>query len=134
MPLNGRVRIAFIGGMAVHKGYRLTRNAFLNQAFAHLTLTIVDHSRSQGYSRREVWGTTPVEFIGAIPQKKIADLYNVTDVILAPSIWPESYGLVTREALASGCWVVASDRGAIGEYIVDGENGYTLWHACTRKC
>jgi hypothetical protein len=28
---DGRVRIAFIGGMAVHKGYRLIRNAFLSE-------------------------------------------------------------------------------------------------------
>lgn len=123
---DGRVRIGFIGGMAVHKGYRLIRNAFLSQAFANLTLTIVDHSQSQGYSRREVWGTTPVEFIAALPQNEITDLYRLMDVILAPSIWPESYGLVTREALASGCWVVASDRGSIGEYIADGENGYIV--------
>jgi glycosyltransferase involved in cell wall biosynthesis/Flp pilus assembly protein TadD len=121
-----RVRIAFIGGMAAHKGYRLVRNAFLSETFEHLTLTIVDHSRPQGYSRREVWGTTPVNFIGLIPQTDIFDLYCQTDVVLAPSIWPESYGLVTREALASGCWVVASDRGAIGECIVDDENGYVI--------
>jgi glycosyltransferase involved in cell wall biosynthesis len=123
---DGRVRIAFIGGMAVHKGYRLMRNAFLSDTFAHLTLTIVDHSRSRGYLRREVWGTTPVEFIGPLPQKEIAGLYSQTDVILAPSIWPESYGLVTREALACGCWVVASDRGAVGEDIANDENGYII--------
>jgi glycosyltransferase involved in cell wall biosynthesis len=112
--------------MAVHKGYRLVRSAFLSETFAHLTLTIVDHSRPHGYSRREVWGTTPVDFIGLIPQRDVFDLYCQTDVLLAPSIWPESYGLVTREALASGCWVVASDRGAIGECIVDDENGYII--------
>jgi glycosyltransferase involved in cell wall biosynthesis len=123
---DGRVRIAFIGGMAVHKGYRLMRNAFLSDTFAHLTLTIVDHSRSRGYLRREVWGTTPVEFIGPLPQNEIGGLYSQTDVILAPSIWPESYGLVTREALACGCWVVASDRGAVGEDIANDENGYII--------
>jgi glycosyltransferase involved in cell wall biosynthesis len=112
--------------MAVHKGYRLMRNAFLSDTFAHLALTIVDHSRSRGYLRREVWGTTPVEFIGPLPQNEIGGLYSQTDVILAPSIWPESYGLVTREALACGCWVVASDRGAVGEDIANDENGYII--------
>jgi glycosyltransferase involved in cell wall biosynthesis/cytochrome c-type biogenesis protein CcmH/NrfG len=123
---DGRVRVAFVGGMAMHKGYRLVRSAFLSETFEHLTLTIVDHSQPQGYLRQEYWGTTPVDFVGLIPQSDIFDLYCHTDVVLAPSIWPESYGLVTREALAAGCWVVASDRGAIGECIVEDENGYII--------
>jgi glycosyltransferase involved in cell wall biosynthesis len=41
-------------------------------------------------------------------------------------VWPESYGLVTREALALGLWVVASDRGAIGQDVVEGENGFVV--------
>ena len=53
-------------------------------------------------------------------------LYGALDVLLAPSIWPESYGLVTREALAAGLWVVASDRGAIGQDVVQGENGFVV--------
>ena len=48
------------------------------------------------------------------------------DVLLAPSIWPESYGLVTREALACGCWVVASDRGAVGACVTEGVNGFRV--------
>jgi glycosyltransferase involved in cell wall biosynthesis/tetratricopeptide (TPR) repeat protein len=123
---DGRVRLGFIGGLSKHKGYNLIRNAFLCEAFSNLRLIAVDHSRSRGYFRRELWGTTPVNLIGPIPQKDIADLYSGIDVLLAPSIWPESYGLVTREASASGCWVIASDRGAIGEHISDGENGYRI--------
>jgi glycosyltransferase involved in cell wall biosynthesis len=48
------------------------------------------------------------------------------DVLLAPSTWPESYGLVTREALSHDLWVVASDLGAISEGIENGRNGYVI--------
>ncbi|MGW9820828.1 glycosyltransferase involved in cell wall biosynthesis [Methylorubrum extorquens] len=48
------------------------------------------------------------------------------DVLLAPSLWPESFGLVTREARAAGLWVVASDLGAIGEDIAEGGNGFRV--------
>jgi glycosyltransferase involved in cell wall biosynthesis len=123
---DGRVRLGFIGGLSKHKGYNLIRNTFVSEAFSNLRLILVDHSRPAGHSRREIWGTTPVDYIGPIPQKDVANLYSEIDVLLAPSIWPESYGLVTREASASGCWVIASDRGAIGEHISDGENGYTI--------
>ena len=49
--------------------------------------------------------------------------YAEQDVMLAPSIWPESYGLVSREALSSGLWVVASNVGALADSIEDGRNG-----------
>lgn len=48
------------------------------------------------------------------------------DVLFAPSLWPESFGLVTREAAACGCWVVASDLGGIGEDIVESKTGYLI--------
>ena len=47
-------------------------------------------------------------------------------MLLAPSLWPESFGLVTREARAAGLWVVASDLGAIGEDIEEGVNGFRI--------
>jgi glycosyltransferase involved in cell wall biosynthesis len=47
-------------------------------------------------------------------------------VLLAPSIGPESFGLVTREALYFGCWVIASDRGSIGACVTEGVNGHII--------
>jgi glycosyltransferase involved in cell wall biosynthesis len=52
-----------------------------------------------------------------LPQADVADLYRDIDVLVAPSVWPESYGLVVREAIKAGCWVVSSDRGALGQDI-----------------
>jgi glycogen(starch) synthase len=40
-----------------------------------------------------------------------------------PSIWPETFSIVLREALSAGLPVVASRIGAIPELIRDGENG-----------
>jgi glycosyltransferase involved in cell wall biosynthesis len=123
---DGRVRLAHLGGAMRHKGLHLVKYALLSEEFNHLRLTIVDHAQTAGYLCREVWGTTPVDIVGMLPQKDVGELYARIDVLLAPSVWPESYGLVTREALACGCWVVASDRGAVSEYVVDGENGFVV--------
>lgn len=89
-------------------------------------MTIVDHAESSSYRRKEVWGETPVEIVGFVPHDRIADLYAQLDVLLAPSLWPESFGLVTREARAAGLWVVASDRGAIGEDIKHEVDGFRI--------
>ncbi len=123
---DGRVRLGFFGGFEHHKGYPVLRAAFWRGRYPNLSLTIVDHSQGPGEERHDQWGETPVKFVGRRPQHEVGELYGSLDVLLAPSIWPESYGLVTREALSCGLWVVASDRGAVGEYVVEGENGFVI--------
>ncbi|MCE2565386.1 glycosyltransferase [Komagataeibacter sp. FNDCF1] len=123
---DGRVRLAQIGGMEAHKGLPLIREALKSGKYGNLHLTVVDLSRTKGYRRRETWGVTPVDIIGKVPSNEISRLYRHIDVLLAPSCWFESYGLVTREALAHKCWVVSSDRGAIGQDVTENRNGHVI--------
>jgi glycosyltransferase involved in cell wall biosynthesis len=123
---DGKVRVGYFGGMQAHKGYPLVRAAFRSGRFQNLRLVVVDHSRGHGDSCEEIWGATPVQIVGRAPPDRVGELYEGLDVLLAPSIWPESYGLVTREALSFGLWVVASNRGAVGENVVEGENGFLV--------
>ncbi|WP_082515372.1 glycosyltransferase [Methylobacterium sp. Leaf112] len=122
----GRVRLGQIGGRTTHKGATLIESVLRTGAFPNLDLTLVDHARAPGETSTEIWGSTPVRLIGRQPQDSIAELYAELDVLLAPSLWPESYGLVTREARAAGLWVVASDRGAIGADLTDKVDGFRI--------
>ena len=115
--------IGFIGGMSPHKGYHLVRQALEESDLSEFKALIVDHSLDPGETYHTVWGKTDVRFIPKVKQNEIAKLYSEMDILLAPSIWPESYGLVTREAIQAGVWVIASDRGAIGDCVIEGENG-----------
>jgi glycosyltransferase involved in cell wall biosynthesis len=123
---NGRVRLAHIGGTSYHKGYHHVRNVLLTTEFDNLELLVIDHGLGPDVEIRETWGNTPVLRRGKVSQDEVDTLYAQIDVLLAPSTWPESYGLVTREALAAGAWVVASDRGSIGADVVPGENGFVV--------
>jgi len=122
----GRVRLGLIGGASRHKGFALLRAALHAHRFEHLDLLIVDQALPRGQIRQEEWNGTPVTFVPSHAMDEVGVLYGQIDVLLAPSTWPESYGLVTREALALGLWVVASDRGAIGQDVVEGENGFVV--------
>jgi glycosyltransferase involved in cell wall biosynthesis len=123
---SGRLRLAHIGGMSNHKGYHLFKEALSSQPFDNLEALVVDHGAPPGYEHHDMWGTVPVTFIGKVPQDMIETLYARMDVLVAPSIWPESYGLVTREAAAAGVWVVTSNIGGIGEDLIHGTNGFVL--------
>ncbi len=120
-----KVVCGHIGGMSEHKGYDILKEAVLSVQPDGLEFLVVDHSQEEGYESREFWGKVPVTFIGQVRQKVIVSLYDKIDVLFAPSIWPESFGLVTREAAACGCWVVASDLGGIGEDVTK-ENGFVI--------
>lgn len=122
----GRVRLALIGGASRHKGYDILRAALSARAYQNLDLLIVDHALPPGSEVHEQWNTTPVQHIPRQPQAHVGALYGRFDVLMAPSVWPESFGLVTREALALGLWVVASDRGAIGADITENLNGHVV--------
>ena len=124
--LPGRVRLGHVGGAARHKGYTLLRAALHDRRFENLDLVVVDHALPAGRTRHAVWNGTPVTFVPRVPPGRVGALYGSLDVLLAPSVWPESYGLVTREALAAGLWVVASDRGAVGQDVVEGQNGFVV--------
>ncbi|WP_447926364.1 glycosyltransferase [Vreelandella sp. EE27] len=121
-----RVVCAHVGGMAAHKGYYLLKEAVMEAQPENLEFIVVDHAKEEGYLAKRYWGKVPVTFIGRVGQQRIVDLYRQMDVLFAPSLWPESFGLVTREAAACGCWVIASNLGGIGEDIIEGKTGHVI--------
>ncbi len=61
-----------------------------------------------------------VKFVGFVPG--LDRLFTAFDVVVAPSA-DEGFSLVVAEAMASGCAVVAADRGGLLELIEDGVSG-----------
>ncbi|MEN3211536.1 HAD-IA family hydrolase [Methylorubrum populi] len=126
VPAGDRVRIAHVGGTQHHKGMFWIEAALRRNSFSNIAFSYVDLFRDPGDESQIVWGTTPITVHGKIPSSAIEEIYARTDVLIAPSTWPESFGLVAREALQAGCWVVASDLGAMGDEITDGVNGFVI--------
>jgi glycosyltransferase involved in cell wall biosynthesis len=120
------VRFAFIGGWSVHKGAAVLKEALASVKARNLELTIIDYGLGKGEVRKLEWGGLDVCFTGPRALGEMAEFYGSLDVLLAPSIWPESFGLVTREALSAGVWVIGSDVGALAEPIEQGVNGSVI--------
>jgi phosphatidylinositol alpha-mannosyltransferase len=49
-----------------------------------------------------------IEWAGAVRPEEIAGFYQAADLLIAPALYGESFGIVLIEALASGLPVVAS--------------------------
>jgi glycosyltransferase involved in cell wall biosynthesis len=126
MPEGDKVVLGLLGGLGAAKGADLLHTVLTLSSYENLRFVVVDHGAPEGSARTEFWGRNPVEIIGKVPQAKVASLYARLHGVLAPSVCIESFGLVTREALSLGRWVAASDRGAIGEDVVEGVNGFVI--------
>ena len=70
--------------------------------------------------------------------EEMADLYQVADVTIYPSLYEEPFGLGVLEAMASGSPVVVSRSGGMPEFVADGRTGYVVPqgdpHALAERC
>jgi glycosyltransferase involved in cell wall biosynthesis len=129
----GPLRIAHVGGRTRHKGADLVEASLRLGHYDRLELVMIDGSVLRGTQREVRWGETRVVLRPPLNHEQMPEFYRSIDVLLAPSTWPESYGLVSREALHFGNWVVAGSLGAMGEDIQPGVNGSVIETADRRN-
>ncbi|SDV46740.1 glycosyltransferase family 4 protein [Chitinasiproducens palmae] len=67
-----------------------------------------------------------VEYLGEVGGAQRAALIGNARALLFPVDWPEPFGMVMIEAMASGTPVVAWRRGAVPEVLDEGETGFIV--------
>lgn len=65
-----------------------------------------------------------ISYLGYVDN--VHDVYASTDIVVMPSQWEETFGLVLIEAGANAKPVVATRVGGIPEVVVDGESGFLV--------
>ena len=75
-------------------------------------------------ARKPISGEIPpnVTFYGWLPRNRVAAYISAGDAVVMPSRW-EGFGLVAVEAMRAERPVIASDRGALPELVIDGKTG-----------
>ena len=126
------IRFSFIDYVGPHKGVPTILDALavlgqLGQVLEHVRINIVGEGRERAVYEHEVakrgWAEN-VRFWGQIDNRDIDQVYQQTDVLLVPSIWPENQPVTITEAMAAGIPVIASRIGGIPELVDDGRTGY----------
>ncbi|MFL1706914.1 glycosyltransferase family 4 protein [Campylobacter sp. MOP7] len=72
--------------------------------------------------RKELKVEQNVIFTGNV--NNISQIYKLCDVIISPSIKPESFGRSIAEAISINTPVVASNHGGVKDIIIENTNGY----------
>jgi len=130
--LQGRYVIANVGRITQLKGIEVFIKAIaeLRKKNPEVLGLVVGGVRSdkEGYSRmlmKEVESSGLKEhilFVGS--QKKIAEIYEMSDIVVNTSLKPESFGRSAAEALAMERPVIASAHGGVLDIVIE---GYTGW-------
>jgi glycosyltransferase involved in cell wall biosynthesis len=125
--VNGKVRFCYFGNILPLKGLHLLIDAFkaLSQGKATLTIYGSRNPWTQTYYdqlRKQANGFS-VDFRDPFKRENLSEALRDQDIVVLPSICPESFSFVIREANSMGLPVIASRIGAIPEVIKEGENG-----------
>lgn len=120
--------ILFAGRLNPMKGIfaLLTSAAQVIEQYPNVRYLIVGEADSRNYmdkltnlcralSDKVIW-------LGKIPRKQLALLYQIADMVVIPSIY-EPFGYVAIEAMAAGAPIVASNVGGLLEIIQHGQTG-----------
>ena len=78
---------------------------------------------ANGDCLRPLLDQSGVSLRGSVAHNAVPETLAAFDLLVMPSIWPETSGLVIQEAFLAGVPVVASRIGGIPEVITDGVNG-----------
>ncbi len=67
-----------------------------------------------------------IKFLGEVTDKRKKELLRDAKAFIFPLQWPEPFGLVIIEAMASGTPVIAFPYGSVPEIVIDGETGFIV--------
>ncbi len=115
--------ITYIGSLGKHKGVDTLIKAFKEIEGDNLKLHII----GKGYDEEEFKGLSEdderIVFHGFVDNRDIMDYYQMTNVLVIPSICYDNSPLVIYESFSTGTPVIGSDIGGIPELVKDGYNG-----------
>jgi glycosyltransferase involved in cell wall biosynthesis len=87
----------------------------------------VDHKERKYFEHeiRPLMDDPLIEWLGEVEEAEKRDLMANALALLLPIDWPEPFGMVFIEALASGTPVVTCPRGSVPELLKDGVTGFS---------
>ncbi len=118
--------LAFLGRMSVEKGPHLAIEIAKRSGWRLKMAGKIDFENRDFFDRKvapHIDGEQ-ITFLGEVtpPQKKA--LIGDAMATLFPITWPEPFGLVMTESMASGTPVIAMALGSAPEIVADGETGF----------
>ena len=107
-PEPGHPAVLFLGRHEQRKGLNVLLDAF-EKVERPAVLWVAGDGPASEVQRRRHPESDRVRWLGVLSDEEVAARLAGADVLCAPSLHGESFGMVLLEAMAAGCAVVASD-------------------------
>lgn len=130
---DGRLRLGYLGTLMPSKGLHVLLKALRCLPVGSVSLDIhgntVPYHGDEGYLTRcfaMLAAGDRVRYHGPYAADDLPRILAGLDVIAAPALWQEAFGLTVREALAAGRPVLVSRIGGLQDAVADGSEGLVL--------
>jgi glycosyltransferase involved in cell wall biosynthesis len=129
----GPLRLGYLGTLLPSKGLHVLLAALARLPAGTATLAI--HGNAVPYHGDESFllrcfqalrTDAGVHYHGPYSGSELPRILDAIDVLCAPALWAEAFGLTVREAQAAGRPVLVSAIGGLQDAIVDGREGFVL--------
>ncbi len=114
--------VAFVGRLSPEKGIDVLLEAW-SRVEGATRLVVVGDGPLAGRVRQAAARDRRIEPRGLQPLEEVYRVMGEASCLIIPSIWYEGYPKTLVESCAKGTPVIASNLGALGEFIEDGRTG-----------
>lgn len=118
------IDFTYIGSLGKHKGVDTLINAFKEIDDESIRLNLIGKGYDEDEFRQLADDDRRIIFHGFVDNKNIDKYYELSNVIIIPSICYDNSPLVIYESFTTATPVIGSNIGGIPELIDDGVNGY----------
>ena len=117
------IKFIYLGTLSEKKGVRWLLNAFAAIECNQAELYIAGKGELEQVVEDYVSKDSRIHYVGFLKESDMNKLLMEMDVLLCPSLWEEPFGRVVLDAYKHAIPVIASDRGALPELVIDGVTG-----------
>lgn len=132
-PAGAPLRVGYLGTLIPSKGLDVLVTALQSLPAGTARLDVwgnaVPYHGDDGFLTRVFGRLRPgdqVTYHGPYHTAELARILASVDVVVAPALWREAFGLTVREALAAGRPVVVSRVGGLQDAVEDGREGLVV--------
>jgi alpha-maltose-1-phosphate synthase len=122
---NNEFNVLFAGSVSLRKGVPYLLQAFAQLRYSHKRLRIAGSIHPDIKTVLSRLPQDQVEFLGPVPQARLAQLMSSSQVMVLPSI-EEGLALVQGQALACGCPVLCTTNTGGEDLFTDGVEGFIV--------
>lgn len=119
------LRIMFASQLEKHKGTKFLLDV-LNEFDRSFELHVAGEGTLAEYVDGWAKRDKRLRYHGFVSLENLRNLFEISDVVVAPSLCYEGSPTIIYEALQAGVPVIASDIGGVGELVEDGKNGVLI--------